>query len=93
MKITYPSVNFNIKQTFLSTLKEKFTNQLTNISEILNTGRGHDFVVFETISRIPPRVWFLKPFSILFYIKLDQNSSTDFKLHQKKIFRLKIKTI
>ena len=37
MKITYPSVNFNIKQTFLSTLKEKFTNQSTNISEILNT--------------------------------------------------------
>ena len=38
MKITYSSVNFNTKQFFLSTLKEKFTNQSTNISEILNTG-------------------------------------------------------
>ena len=38
MKITYPSVNFNIKQIFLSTLKEILTNLSPNISEILNTG-------------------------------------------------------
>ena len=38
MKITYPSVTFNIKQTFLHTIIEKFTNLSTNISEILNTG-------------------------------------------------------
>ena len=38
MKITYPSKNFNIKQTFENTLKEKLTNLSPNISEILNTG-------------------------------------------------------
>ena len=38
MKITYPPKNFNIKQTFLNTLKEKLTNLSSNISEILNTG-------------------------------------------------------
>ena len=38
MKFTYPPVNFNIKQTFLSTLKGKMTNLSPNISESLNTG-------------------------------------------------------
>ena len=35
MQITYQFVNFNIKQAFLSTLKEKLRNLLSSISEIL----------------------------------------------------------
>ena len=36
MKITYPSLNFSIKENFKSTLKEKKLKLISNIFEIRN---------------------------------------------------------
>ena len=64
---------------------------MSSIYKIRNQGRGHNFVVFETIPESPLKVWLLKTHFNFYvcYVKLNPNSS---QISSKKLFRLKVPT-